>query len=327
MGSVGACALWALSGLSLYSAARFLRSSDLMRTVVDAYNRVSLPNSEVHLGPQSISRQPHRLNGTTRIARVLLVVLYCALCVLSIFMTWWIVALPASWRIGIFPHHKLRIQNAFETAEKAGAPLAVPVNLVLKYEGHVAVQLLHILPGAVWAAAIPLQLHPTLRRTFPVTHRFSGYAFFVSALMMTAGLALIDIRGLIWYEADFPGLPARQNVTMLGLDLPFGANHMDVFRVVGLWFCITLIIAVVSARMKRFKVHERFVYRHIAAGMWVALQRLYIIVLKPVKAEAQKAAFGDGALLGFAFTVLSAEIAIWARDESRKDLKTGRHAD
>jgi hypothetical protein len=52
------------------------------------------------------------------------------------------------------------------------------------------------------------------------------------------------------------------------------------------------------------------VLRHIGSGIWVALQRIYVIVAAGASQEDMKKNFGDGAIVGAVATVLGAELAI-----------------
>jgi len=138
--------------------------------------------------------------------------------------------------------------------------------------------------------------------------------------MMMGGLAAIEKRGLYYFKTDFPMLQEEEHMTMF--PAMFGAiPHREVFLALGVWFAVTLLYSIYNATQKRFALHRAFIYRHIAAGIWVALQRCYVLgmavwfhgtELSPrATAIRQKEAFGDGAILGVIFTLVMAELAVW----------------
>merc|ERR1711865_615451 len=61
---------------------------------------------------------------------------------------------------------------------------------------------------------------------------------------------------------------------------------------------------------KKFRQHRDFLYRHIGAGIWVAVQRLYVGALSTQIPLEQKMNFGDGAIIGAFITITMAEVAI-----------------
>ena len=272
-------------GLIAYMATRNLWSWAC--SLHSVWERVALPERstkarfEMVVRPGSTWHEQMLANlGSTWYERVLSV-LYCTVSALAGYMVFWIFVFPSSSFVGNWELHDRLLKLVFKRAAEEGAPLPVPLSLVMKYDGHRAVQLLHVLPAAIWSAAIPFQLHPGFRKRHRYHHRVSGYAFCVSSVMMMVGLALIDYRGLEYFHMDFPSIPTHQNMSLIGLDRPLGLSHSGFFRICGVWFSVSLLVAIGAACRRQLKVHERFVYRHIASGIWVALQRLYIIVVRP----------------------------------------------
>jgi hypothetical protein len=184
------------------------------------------------------------------------------------------------------------------------------------------VQLTHILPSAVWALAIPIQLYPDMRKAYPRLHRWSGYAFALAAAFMMYGLYVMHIRGLYYFKTDFPELGEHLHMTRFPAVLGW-VPHVEVFLSLGVWFTVSLLYSVQCARKKRFQSHRYFIYRHVASGLWVAVQRLYVglgAVIGPTNSQAQKQNFGDGAVFGAAFCLVLAELAVWRS----RNLKTAR---
>jgi hypothetical protein len=137
---------------------------------------------------------------------------------------------------------------------------------------------------------------------------------------MMGGLAVIDQRSLYYFKTDFPGIPEAAH--MSSYPALFGAlPHREIFLGLGLWFALTIVVAVWQARQKRFASHRSFIYRHIGAGIWVAVQRLYVFIMSLLAqgkglserevAIRQKECFGDGAFFGVILTVTMAEVAVY----------------
>jgi hypothetical protein len=93
---------------------------------------------------------------------------------------------------------------------------------------------------------------------------------------------------------------------------------VPVFRVVTGWFFLSICIALRKAQQKRYQEHQFYILRHVAAGIWVALQRIYVLVVAARTPEGQKAAFGDGAVVGILITTIAAELGIWALRSIRR---------
>lgn len=248
-----------------------------------------------------------------------LVILYVAVSSLCAMMVSWVLVFPASWRAGDSVHDE-RLRGIWEDAEAAGVPLPTPLNLVLKYAGHSFVQLTHILPSAMWAAMIPIQLNPKVRSQYRRAHRWAGYGFFGSSLLVLIGFFAITHRKLDYIHSDFPTIPHHEHLSDLGLDwVPYEALAVCM----AVWFGATATMALLKARARDFAAHKRWVYRHVASGLWVALQRVYVLAIGSScrgKPTCMKATFGDGIAIGMTVSVMTAELAIWmaARASSNK---------
>jgi len=228
------------------------------------------------------------------------------LATLCAMMVLWILGLPATWRAGWAWHDRL-VAAWYERSIQTLGHFPTPLNLITKYKGHSVAQLCHTLPGALWAALIPFQLHPVARRRFRRAHRLGGYVFTGSAYLMMVGFAYIDAKGLVYLHSDFPQIHPDHNTTRFPVHVP----HEPVFRMVAWWFVVTISLAVWHAVHRRFKEHRRWMLRHVASGIWVALQRLVVILVSSATPADQKKTFGDGALIGVALACSAAEIAVW----------------
>jgi uncharacterized membrane protein len=259
---------------------------------------------------------------------------YVACAGLCGFMLWWVIALPGSCHGTYLEAYKdvLAVVRTdrfmpFSLLTKYGPHLSgMPVGLffsrsrsllrvylLTKFGPHLSVCLTHQLPSIFWSAALPFQLHPEVRRRFPKTHRIVGRVWLsVSALLMY-GVYLIDSKHLHYHINDFPSLRLEEAVS---LGLPEHVPHLDALVY---HFLVTGACALRAAIRRDINEHRRWVCRHIAGGLWVAVQRVLIGVMHFVGGtllgfdmmdlRIQKAVFGDSAYLGVVLAIAVAEIA------------------
>ena len=234
--------------------------------------------------------------------------LYFAVTALCIMMVIWILLLPGSWLIGRAKwHDDLVLQASFEGA-------VVPIEIMTKYQGHTLVHVTHILPGAVWAGIIPFQLHPDVRRRNPKIHRFLGYLFATSVILMSIGVGIILQRGLL-FERFFPDLPPQ----------PISTEPPLIFLTI--WFLFTGVYAVSQAMQKRVLQHRRWILRHVSSGIWIAIQRFLLTTLypilytPPISRTSQRDIFVQAAIIGMCLSFILGEYAIIALDRNRTKSK------
>jgi hypothetical protein len=239
-------------------------------------------------------------------SRDVLKYLYISTSALCAFMVVWILFAPASWLGGRSKLHDDMLLKHFNAHSLA------PPEIIRKYAGHSAVHITHTLPGAIWAGLIPFQLNPVFRKTRPRVHRICGYAFIASSLLMTLGIAIILKRGLL-FERFFDDLPPREQPTELWL--------------VGLaiYFAGTAMYALKCAMERRFLSHQRWIIRHVAAGMWVALQRVLIVVVypaiyrPPVAREVQRQVFGEAASIATVVSLAMGEYSLYLLGKQKEE--------
>lgn len=133
--------------------------------------------------------------------------------------------------------------------------LSCVVASCLQYQGQKAVVVLHQLPAAVWAIAMPLQLSQAVRARWLRAHRYTGRVAGVAALSIAAGTVLIIQRGL---TVDLPGTHAFLYTITAG-------------------FVVSLALGVAAARRKDYARHREWMLRHFALGISVAVQRIFVI--------------------------------------------------
>ena len=252
-----------------------------------------------------------RLGQQKLVRRIILSGLYIAVSLLCIQMVMWVFVFPSS----IFAGFKWHDEMAYFVESRTEG---VPVNTSLKYAGHAAVKATHILPSAIWSASIPFQLNPGLRQKYRALHRITGYAFFGTSLLLIIGIGLIDRRKLYWHLSDYPSIPPYEHVSGIRFFQQSALQYAPEYSIYALtlWFAFTAFAALAFARSKNFALHQRYVIRHVASGIWVAIQRLLLIILTPTLTSeaASKEAFNDCSFYGVIISFSCAELAIWALD-------------
>jgi hypothetical protein len=234
--------------------------------------------------------------------RLRLQVAYLAVSAVAFMMVWWILVFPASC-------HAVYRQAWSDVLVFLKVTDFVPLTLLTKY--NVQVCLSHQLPAVLWSVAVPLQLHPAWRGSYPQMHRIVGRGFLLLSAIMMLGVWLIDQQGLHFHINDFPTLRHHEASSFV-----FPA-HVPRLEIMVVYFLFTGACAGVQASRKRFASHRTWVLRHVAGGFWVAVQRLLIGVahgvLRPLadtrQPRLQKAIFADAAYLGILLSIILAEVA------------------
>lgn len=233
--------------------------------------------------------------------------LFCLTTTLSLYMSFWILIFPSTWLIGNNSYHDYVLDQVMDLPHQiSGNGDAFPRSMLLKYSRQWSVQFLHTLPAFGWSFLIPLQIYPASRSAF---HRTAGYLFAMFSMLMMAGLYMIFTKRLLFIYTDFPNIPAHAHMSALGFDF---VPHEPLMLLAGMWFTVTILAAVYFARRKQYSKHRCFIYRHIASGMWVAVQRLYYSVVSPRGDSHQKEVFSDGIIVGLLICLCLGEIAVLA---------------
>mmetsp|Transcript_42456 Transcript_42456/g.63006 ORF Transcript_42456/g.63006 Transcript_42456/m.63006 type:complete len:303 (-) Transcript_42456:121-1029(-) len=118
-----------------------------------------------------------------------------------------------------------------------------------------------LLPGAVWAALIPFQVHPTVRKTHPKAHKAMGFACFGAAASMAYGLHDILQNGSV-----FAGSASLQSINVLLLSW-FAFTGAKTFQ-----FALGRDDSSLLSRSALAR--RRWMVRHAGSGLWIALYRM-----------------------------------------------------
>ena len=244
---------------------------------------------------------------------------------LCLVMVVWILIFPSSLWYEHSPTHQRLLRTWFHSVSGnyKGEIGAASSELITKYTGQYLVQLTHILPGAIWAALIPFQLNTGFRKNHRTFHRYVGYGFVGSALLLGTGVFIILYKGLL-YENSFPDLPPK----------PFSAAPLLILLTI--YFLGTILRALYYAAVaspKCYYNHSVWMSRHVASGIWIALQRIMLgtplFHRPPMTREQQRDAFGNAGVLAVAITTVGCEILIclWNYDRSKPTTALRRKKD
>uniref|UniRef100_A0A7S3PVE7 Uncharacterized protein n=1 Tax=Chaetoceros debilis TaxID=122233 RepID=A0A7S3PVE7_9STRA len=197
-------------------------------------------------------------------------IIYAFTAFLSLFMLMWILVLPAT--VFLDTEKKDTIWNRIH--QKAGFNILnsspfMPPRILSKYDRQTLVQFTHQIPGAVWVACIPLQFHPSIRRTYLNFHRYVGRLFVTSSFVCMMGAVVIHMKKLS--TENF-----LEGVEIIMLPLPFLNISVISFWecMTGAWFIYTVSESISYVRRKEIQNHQIWIVRHVASGLWVAVQRL-----------------------------------------------------
>ena len=235
-------------------------------------------------------------------ARLSLRILYIGVTFLCVYLVLWMSLLPATWLVNRSPFHSRLTNSLIQYLD--GTQNIASSTLLSKFIGRPLVQITHMLPGTVWSAIIPFQLHPTFRKKHPKTHKLLGYVFFYSSVLCSVGIFIILAKGLL-YENFFPDLPPVQHSSE---PVVIGAS---------LWFSYTASRAWHAVFWRRdIEQHQTWIIRHVGAGVWISLGRFLMFTLvqvvfpAPTSPSLQRAVFGDTTKVSLAVGVVVAEYAV-----------------
>ena len=138
---------------------------------------------------------------------------------------------------------------------------------------------------------------------------------------MTYGYVLIHRRDLHFHATDFPTLARDERASLWIPYRRLGLSFVHVEHAGAAWFAYTATraFAAVASSTRNFAAHRAWTWRHLAAGLGIALQRVFIWVhhlcfdlarrsgYSRGVAEFQKPIFGDSLVYGAAIAGLYCE--------------------
>ena len=209
---------------------------------------------------------------------------------------------PATWLVLRSPFHSKLTNSLIDYLE--GTQNIASAALIKKFIGRPLIQMTHMVPGAVWSAIVPFQLHPTFRKNHPKTHKLLGYIFFLCSTLSSVGVSIILGKGLL-FENFFPDLP------------PVRLSNEPVVIGLSMWFSYTAARAWHAVLCRRdIEQHRTWIIRHVASGIWIALLRLFLLTVDqvlfpaPTPRTLQRSVFGNTSKVAFLVCVVVAEYAI-----------------
>jgi uncharacterized membrane protein len=149
---------------------------------------------------------------------------------------------------------------------------------------HLALTLVHIIPGAAFMILAPLQFVPAIRAKHLSFHRWSGRLLFVSGLV-------IGISALV--------MSYTMNIG--------GANETAATTLFAILFLFCLIKAYRHIRRKEVAQHREWVIRMFGIGLGVATTRPIVGMFFAFRKLTPHEFFGIAFWLGFTITFLAAE--------------------
>ena len=169
------------------------------------------------------------------------------------------------------------------TAGQTTARLAELAQFDGRFRAHPVATLLHIVPGGILIALVPIQLSRPIRMRFPSFHRWTGRVLIVVAVI-TAATALF-----------------------FGVGMPFGGlGEAIVIAIVAAWFFMSLLRAYIAIRRGDVATHRRWMLRAVAGAIGVSVVRVFGVVvdltLTPIGLGAADA-FVIALWLGWATTI------------------------
>jgi hypothetical protein len=241
-------------------------------------------------------------------------------------MVFWIFIFPASLYLGIpstlgsivngvANSHLNRVVERFDILQPP-----VPTETITKYLNRTSIVFLHQLPAGIWSLLVPIQLLGGYRNSSSNSsgvprrvHRYLGYIFFAMVPLITLGLAMILGQGLT-FEGDYSRETIYSASTNASPLLLLAVKLLNtLLAILGIYFLATGLTAmwfIVRQQQRNIRKHKIWIYRHVAAGLWVALQRVYLLWRRGETKEEQFWAFYTGGVVGVILAIGMTEIYI-----------------
>jgi predicted Kef-type K+ transport protein len=127
---------------------------------------------------------------------------------------------------------------------------------------------------------------------------------------MSLGIAIILKRGLLFVRFFDDLTPSKQPTELLVIGL-------------ALYFACTAIYALRCALKRRFVSHQRWIIRHVASGIWIAIQRILVLTIypaiyqPPVAREVQRRVFGEAGIIATVVSLAMGEYTLFLFDQQK----------
>ena len=120
----------------------------------------------------------------------------------------------------------------------------------------------HVFPSILWGASALVQFSSMIRKKFMLLHRISGYAMIFTSILMTMGVIGMMITDNVIFT-----LPIKHWLIFTLLPLVY---------VLTPWFVYTVVRGLLAVWNRNIPEHKRWMSRHMAAGLSVGLQRVFL---------------------------------------------------
>jgi hypothetical protein len=218
---------------------------------------------------------------------------------LCAFMVVWILVFPSALLVEHSSWHRNKIVQLNDVPGSIVSP-----DVLTKYQGRHLVQGLHIFPGALWALLVPIQMHSQVRKRYRTAHTYLGYIFGGLSILIGLGVVAIFVQGLSYehFYPDLDPLPLPGSPGLLLLTLYFvGAMVWSIYQ---------------AAVPRNHHAHRQWMVRHVAAGIWISLQRLLLAtvlnaMLFPATREQQRNIFPLSGMMAMVITMAMGERAVY----------------
>ena len=191
-------------------------------------------------------------------------------------------------------------RSAFAALDGVLPPALVAEGVIAErwYAEHGQLTIVHVLPGALFLAVLPLQFTNSLRRRRPALHRWIG------RILVTIGVP-VALSGLL-----------------LGAVSPFGGVTADAaIFLFGVLFLVALTLGFTAARRREFRIHREWMLRAAAIGAGIATVRFVAFPLYWLVGGSALALVGPAFWLGLGLSAAIAEWWIWYSHRSGHDLR------
>jgi len=149
---------------------------------------------------------------------------------------------------------------------------------------HMALTLVHILPGALFLALTPVQFLPGIRSNHLAFHRWSGRVLVICGLIIGTSALIMSYK---------------MNIG--------GPNETAATTLFGIVFLICLVNAYLYIRKKQVARHREWMIRAYGVGLGVATTRPIVGMFFAFRRLTPHEFFGIAFWLGFTITFMAAE--------------------